>query len=117
MAAEALEQAPVPEAQALFRDAELHFIRALAEKLFALEGRLVFEPLPRPAPPLLTADDLFLYARLRKARSLRQTLREAPMGEIAAYRSMQRLMDAGIVYPTEAPSTLRRHRTEPQWPA
>ena len=105
MAAQSLERASVPEAQALYRQAELRLTQTLAKQLLALEGQLVFAAMPRPAPPQFTADDLFLYSRLRSARSLHQTLRGAPMGELAAYRSMQKLMDAGMMYPTE-----------PQWP-
>ncbi len=115
ISAQALERAPVPEAHHLYRQAEEHLTFALRDRLLEMEGRLVFEPLPRPAPPQLTADDLYLYSRLKAARSLGHALRSAAMGELAACRSMQRLMDCGVLYPTGAPSTLQRHRTEPQF--
>lgn len=115
IAAQALERAPVPEAHALYRQAESHLTLSLRQRVLALEGSLVFEPLPRPAPTSLTADDLYLYSRLKGARTLQQALRGAAMGELAAYRSLQRLMDVGVLYPTRAPSTLQRHRTEPQF--
>ncbi|GMT99166.1 hypothetical protein KH5H1_32850 [Corallococcus caeni] len=58
--------------------------------LFALDGRPVFEPIPRPAPPDLTADDLYLYSKLSGSQSIRQALRTAAMGELAPSRSVER---------------------------
>jgi hypothetical protein len=114
LAAQALEQAPVPEAHALHREAELRLTLSLADELLALEGRLYFEPLPRQAPAQLTADDLYLYSKLRGSRSLSQTLRAAPMGELAAARAIRRLMAAGFVRlaPEGAQASARR-RTDP----
>ncbi|RYZ37093.1 MAG: DUF4388 domain-containing protein [Myxococcaceae bacterium] len=97
LAAQVLERGPVPEAHALYREAEVGLTLALSDELFALDGRLVFEPIPRPAPAALTADDLYLYSKLRGSRSIRQALRTAAMGELAASRSVYRLMEAGLI--------------------
>ncbi|WP_434391437.1 DUF4388 domain-containing protein [Melittangium boletus] len=96
VAAQALERAPIPEAHALYREAEVRLTVALAEEVLALDGRLSFEPLPRPLPPSLTADDLYLHAKLRNSRSVREVLRNAAMGELAAYRALRRLMATGV---------------------
>lgn len=97
LAAQVLERGPVPEAHALYRDAEVRLTLALSDEICALDGRLVFEPIPRPTPPSLTADDLYLYSKLRGSRSIRETLSALAMGELAASRSVYRLMDAGLV--------------------
>jgi len=112
-----LDRAPVPEAHTLYRRAEQQLALALAEKEIVLEGRLAFATLPRPAPSQLTADDLYLYGKLKGARSVRAALREAAMGEVGAWRSLGRLRDAGLVWETDAPSTLKRRQTEPQFGA
>jgi hypothetical protein len=113
--AQVLERAPVPEAHALYREAEVRLTVALADEVLALDGRLYFEPLPRPTPPSLTADDLYLYAKLRSGRSVREVLRNAAMGELAAYRALRRLMEAGIarVMPRDDVAPRRRARTNP----
>ncbi|MBF5040922.1 DUF4388 domain-containing protein [Aggregicoccus sp. 17bor-14] len=114
LAAQALERAPVPEAQALYREAEARLAASLAEELRALEGRLHFEPLPRSAPAQLTADDLYLFAKLRGGRSVTQTLRSAAMGELAASRALRRLMAAGLVrLAPEGAGPQARRRTDP----
>jgi hypothetical protein len=97
LAAEALERAAVPEAQALYREAESRLSESIAEELSRLEGTLSFEPLPRPPPPELTADDLYLYSRLKTAPSVRECLRTAAMGELGAYRALRRLFASGLV--------------------
>ncbi|HEX8435675.1 DUF4388 domain-containing protein [Archangium sp.] len=113
--AQVLERAPVPEAHALYREAEVRLTVALADEVLALDGRLYFEPLPRPTPPSLTADDLYLYAKLRSGRSVREVLRNTAMGELAAYRALRRLMEAGIarVMPRNDVAPRRRARTDP----
>lgn len=108
--AQALERGPVPEAQALYREAEQKLGGVLSEQIILLEGRLLFEPIPRPAPPTLTADDLYLHGRLKGARSIRQALRTAPMGELAAYQCLQRLVTCGAIRlaPMTAPPAPRK---------
>jgi hypothetical protein len=114
LAAQVLERGPVPEAHALYRDAEVRLTLALCDELCALDGHLVFEPIPRPIPPQLTADDLYLYSKLRGSRSIRETLRTAAMGELAASRSVRRLMDAGLVRVQPGPGApMPRRRTNP----
>jgi Domain of unknown function (DUF4388) len=115
VAAQVLERAPVPEAHALYREAEVRLTVALAEEVLELDGRLSFEPLPRPTPASLTADDLYLYTKLRGSRSVREVLRNAAMGELAAYRGLQRLMDAGVarVLPDTSAAPKRRTKTDP----
>jgi Domain of unknown function (DUF4388) len=114
VAAQVLERAPVPEAHAVYREAEVRLTVALADEVLALEGRLYFEPLPRPLPRSLTADDLYLYTKLRGSRSVREVLRSTAMGELAAYRSLRRLMEAGLarVMPDDT-APRRRAKTEP----
>jgi hypothetical protein len=114
VAEQVLERAPVPEAHALYREAEVRLTVALADEVLVLDGRLSFEPLPRPPPPSLTADDLYLYAKLRSGRSVREVLRNTAMGELAAYRSLRRLMSAGIVrVMPDNMAPRRRAKTEP----
>ncbi|WP_163996628.1 DUF4388 domain-containing protein [Pyxidicoccus caerfyrddinensis] len=118
LAAQVLERGPVPEAHALYREAEVRLTLALSDELFALDGRLVFEPIPRPTPPDLTADDLYLYSKLRGSRSIRQALRTAAMGELAASRSVHRLMASGLIHVASLPGseragTPRRTSTDP----
>ncbi|MFP2933776.1 DUF4388 domain-containing protein, partial [Pyxidicoccus sp. 3LG] len=118
LAAQVLERGPVPEAHALYREAEVRLTLALSDELFALDGRLVFEPIPRPTPPDLTADDLYLYSKLRGSRSIRQALRTAAMGELAASRSVHRLMASGMIRVAPLPgsehaSSPRRTSTDP----
>jgi hypothetical protein len=116
LAAQVLERGPVPEAHALYRDAEGRLTLALCEELCTLDGHLVFEPIPRPTPPSLTADDLYLYSKLRGSRSIRETVRTAAMGELAASRSVRRLMNAGLVRVESglgAPAPRARSKTNP----
>jgi hypothetical protein len=97
LAEQVLERGPVPEAHALYREAEVAFTLSLCDELFSLDGRIVFEPLPRPLPPSLTADDLYLYSKLRGSVSIREALRTAAMGEAAAARSVHRLLATGLL--------------------
>ena len=118
LAGQVLERGPVPEAHALYREAEVRLTLALSDELFALDGRLVFEPIPRPTPPDLTADDLYLYSKLRGSRSIRQALRTAAMGELAASRSVHRLMASGLIRVAPLPdgephAAPRRTSTDP----
>ncbi|WP_224240761.1 DUF4388 domain-containing protein [Hyalangium gracile] len=92
-----LEKGPVPEAHALYREAEVKLTLALCDELFAMDGRLVFEPLPRPLPTSLTADDLYLYSKLRGSTTIRKALSTAAMGEAAAARSVHRLLATGLI--------------------
>lgn len=105
LAAQVLERGPVPEAHALYRFAEQQLTLSLCNELSTLDGHLVFEPIPRPTPPSLTADDLYLYSKLRGSRSIRETVRTAAMGELAASRSVRRLMDAGLVRVESGPAS------------
>lgn len=94
---EVLERAPVPEAHALYRAAEEGLFRQIHHAVCALEEDLVFAALPDEPPSELTADDLYLYSHLRSARSMREALRNSAMGEVAGYRSVQRLIRSGMV--------------------
>jgi hypothetical protein len=109
-----LERGPMPEAHALYRKAEVALTLAVCDELFALDGRLIFEPLPRPLPASLTADDLYLLSKLRGSVSIRQALRTAAMGEAAASRSVHRLLATGVLRIAPELSTLEPHRkTDP----
>jgi hypothetical protein len=103
VAAQTLERAPVPEACALYREAEVQMALAVGDHLLSLEGRLQFAPLPRPTPPELTADDLYLYSLMRSSRSVRQALQQAAMGELPAWRTVRRLAKLGLIQVTPAP--------------
>ncbi len=98
LACRALEGAPVPEAQALYRDAEKRWAATLAEVAKAFDGSIEFRPLPHPLPSGVNSDDLYLYSKLRSSRSLRETLPSLAMGEAAAYRSLRRLWEEGLVH-------------------
>lgn len=114
IAAQLLELAPIPEACALYRDAELRMALRISDEVLSLEGRLEFEPIPRPTPAHLTADDLYLYSLLKSARSVREALRGAAMGELAAYRSVRNLMAAGLIRARPMADDERpRRRTSP----
>lgn len=111
----ALEREAIPEAQALYREAEMHLALAISDEILNLEGRLIFEPLPGSLPGTLTADDLYLYSKLKSARSIRVALRTAAMGELAAYRSVERLLQAGLIHKGATPPNARR-QTQPFGP-
>jgi hypothetical protein len=97
LAEQVLERGPMPEAHALYRAAEVSMTLAVCDELFSLDGRLIFEPLPRPLPASLTADDLYLYSKLRSSVNVRQAVRTAAMGEAAASRSVHRLLATGLL--------------------
>ncbi len=97
VAAQAVERAAVPEACALYREAEAHLRRTVGAELEALEGGLRLQPLPQPVPTAVTADDLHLYALLRDRGSVRGALEGAAMDCLGAWRSLRRLGAAGIV--------------------
>lgn len=112
VAEQALELAPVPEAHALYRDAELKLALAISDEVFALEGKIHCEPVPSYVPTELTADDLYLHAKLRGCGSVRQTIRTAAMGELQAYKSVQRLIGARLLVVANTPPMARR-KTDP----
>lgn len=108
------ERGPVPEAHALYRAAEVALTLAVCDELFALDGRLIFEPIPRPLPASLTADDLYLYSKLRSSVTIRQALRTAAMGEAAATRAVHRLLATGLIRVAPALDELAQQRkTDP----
>lgn len=102
-----LDQTPTPEAHDVFREAEAHAAKKLAKRVEELEGRLNFLPIPNPPPPELTSDDLYLHTKLRGTPSLSEALRHSAMGEVAAARSLFRLMDCGAVTAAAAPKQAR----------
>lgn len=112
VAEQALETAPVPEAHALYRDAELKLGLAISDEVFALEGRLRPEPVPEALPEDLTADDLYLHAKLRSSPSIRQAIRTAAMGELAAFRSVKRLIGWQLITVVSGAPQPRR-KTDP----
>ena len=77
--------------------AQIRYFLALCDELFSMDGRLIFEPLPRPVPSTLTADDLYLYSKLRGSVTIRKALRTAAMGEAGAARSMHRMLAMGLI--------------------
>ena len=96
-ALQALSRTNAPEAHEMYRNAEVHLARQLGQRVATLEGRLSFRPLPAPPPPELTSDDLYLYAKLKGAPSVVDTVRHAAAGELAAARSLFRLISCGVI--------------------
>jgi hypothetical protein len=114
LAEQVLERGPMPEAHALYREAEVALTLAVCDELFSLDGRLIFEPLPRPLPSSLTADDLYLFSKLRGSVSIRQALRTAAMGEAAASRSVHRMLATGLLRIAPEPVAMEPQRkTDP----
>lgn len=97
MAGQALERAPVPEAHSLYRESELRATVALAAEISSWEGKLKVSELPRPAPVSLTSDELYLHSRLKSALSVRELVKTLPMGELAAFRSIRKLLGVGAL--------------------
>jgi len=93
----ALSHSSDPEAHELYRSAEVYLARQFQQRVAALEGRLSFHPLPASPPPELTSDDLYLYSKLKGAPSVLDTLRRASTGELAAARSLFRLISCGVI--------------------
>lgn len=93
----ALSHTNALEAHELYRSAEAHLTRQLGQRVAALEGRLSFRPVPVPTPPDLTADDLYLYAKLKGSQSVVEAVRRASAGELAAARSLFRLISCGAI--------------------
>lgn len=96
-ALQALAHTNAREAHELYRNAEACLARQLGQRVAELEGRLAFRPLPSPPPPELTSDDLYLYSKLRGAPSVADTVRRAAAGELAAARSLFRLIASGVI--------------------
>lgn len=97
VALKALSRTSAPEAHELYRSAEVHLARQLGQRVAALEGRLSFHPLPAPPPAELTSDDLYLYSKLKSTPSVVETVRRASAGELAAARSLFRLISCGVI--------------------
>jgi hypothetical protein len=92
-----LSRTHAPEAHELYRSAEVYLARQLGQRVVELEGRLDFRPLPSPPPLELTSDDLYVYTKLKGALRVVDTLRSAPAGELAATRSLFRLISWGVI--------------------
>ena len=87
-------------AQDVYRSAEVCLATELAKRVAALEGRLSFQPVPLPLPPTLIPYDLYLYSRLKGARSLTEAIRQETTGQVAAAWSLFRLIDSGAIVAT-----------------
>jgi hypothetical protein len=88
-----------PEAHRLFREAESQLEEALVQRALQMEDRIRVDALPRPLPADLTADDVYLFLRLKRARSVGELLKTVGMGEVAAARCLLRLVDCEAVKP------------------
>jgi hypothetical protein len=97
VALKTLGHTSAPEAHELYRSAEGHLARQLGQRVTELEGRLSFHPVPSPPPAELTSDDLYLYSKLKGAPSVVETVRRASAGELAAARSLFRLISCGVI--------------------
>ena len=97
VAAQALENAPCPEASALYREAEQRMRSAIGAELVALEGQVQVQPLSHPLPEQITAADVYVHTLLRSSPSVRHAIFRAPAGELAAFQSLRRLAAAGLI--------------------
>lgn len=97
IASKVLERAPVPEAHTLFRESESRATQAISQEVAGWEDRLKVRNLCQPVPAGVTSDELYLHARLRSGQPVREVMRTAPMGELAAFRAIRRLHLAGAV--------------------
>lgn len=102
VAAQALERTPCPEACVLYREAEERMGGAIPAEIAPWEGQIETLALPSCLPEQITAADLYLHSLLKETPSLREALRGAPMGELEAFRSLRRLLAAGLVRFTAA---------------
>jgi hypothetical protein len=93
----ALASGPVPEADALYREAAACEARALESWLQRTLARLKVGCAPDPVPPELTTDDLYVLSRLKSAPSPAEGVQALPMGRLAAARALRRLEAAGVV--------------------
>ncbi len=96
-AAETLELGPVPEAEALYREAERQFSIEVHAKMCALDDQLEIAPLEGLPPEPLTASDLFLHTRLRDDPGMLATLKAFSLAELPTYHSVRRLIAAGLI--------------------
>jgi uncharacterized protein DUF4388 len=97
VALRAVSHSSAPEAHELYRSAEVYLTRHLGQRVAELEGRLSFRPLPAPPPAELTSDDLYLYSKLKSTPSVVEAVRRASAGELAAARSLFRLISCGVI--------------------
>jgi len=97
VALRAVSRTSDPEAHELYRSAEVYLARQLGQRVVAMEGRLLFHPLPAPPPAELTSDDLYLYSKLKGAPSVVEAVQRASAGELAAARSLFRLISCGVI--------------------
>ncbi len=99
LAAKALESSPVPEAQALYEEAEEKLRELVAEELKTFGAELDVQPLEGPTPEPLTSADLFLHAQLTHAARVTDVLGNPSDWDLQAYQSFKRLMQAGLLKP------------------
>lgn len=97
LTSQVLERGPVEEAQRLYGEAEQLLTGSASQALATLAAAMRLAPSPTEVPQGVTADDLYLLSKLRQARDPALALRSAAMGELAAYRSVKRLMEAGLL--------------------
>lgn len=98
----ALEAAAVPEAEALYREAEHRLGRAANKLLRNLDGRVRLTNSDAASTVQLTATDASLYAALRRDERLQTALEAAGLSGVAGYRAVRRLLSAGLVSIHEA---------------
>jgi hypothetical protein len=92
---EAMAKGPIPEAQALYRQAETKLRKSLREELLGLEERLSVQVVSDHPPAQLSVDDWYWYSKLRS--SMRGVFRTLATKELAAFRSVQSLIRAGLL--------------------
>lgn len=100
VAAQAVERAVLPEACALYREAEAFLRRSVAaelESLEAPEGSVSVRPLPKPLPPSITAADLHLHGLLGRSASLRDVLENSALDALGVWRGLRRLQASGLI--------------------
>jgi hypothetical protein len=96
LASQVLELAPVPEAHTLYRNAASCVTESIADEVATWTG-IKIHSLSHPLPAGVTADEIYLHARLGSGQPIVDLLHSAPMGPLAAYRALQRLLKAGAL--------------------
>ena len=93
-----VDRGPSKAAARLMKDAELALALKLADSLLNLEGTPRLRVGSRELARLdLPPSELYLLMRLSATRSLREAVRNAPMGELEALKAMERFVENGII--------------------
>jgi hypothetical protein len=96
VAATALRKACVPEAQAIYSEAERRMAIEAHQAIEQLEAVVIARE-SSALPRELTTADVYLYARLLAHEQLSKAIEATGLSDAAAYASMKRLLGAGLL--------------------